>query len=303
MYICKIMSNNFGYIDIILLAMIAGFIILRLRNILGRKTGHESKIYTDFNEKRFETINKKNINVKEVRDVLEGQDKKEFLKGAEIAYETIITSFAKGDKKKLEDLLTKQMSSNFYQAIEERNRLKISSDLTFIGIKQSNLEKYEKVKTNLFATVKFVSEIISVKKDANNKIIEGNPDRIKTVTDHWKFTKNVLLQSQLWDKVARKVTVMKPTVNDVANTIKIDAADVGIAWDVISHQYDALDFVELKEFNDKSKTVTLGHTYPIRSFKRPVWCPAKSSGRERDKRVQRVVGMSRIDLCPHTKPS
>ena len=104
------MSNNFGYIDIILLAMIAGFIILRLRNILGRKTGHESKIYTDFNEKRFETINKKNINVKEVRDVLEGQDKKEFLKGAEIAYETIITSFAKGDKKKLEDLLTKQMS-------------------------------------------------------------------------------------------------------------------------------------------------------------------------------------------------
>ena len=158
MYICKIMSNNFGYIDIILLAMIAGFIILRLRNILGRKTGHESKIYTDFNEKRFKNINKKNINVNEVRDVLEGQDKKEFLKGAEIAYETIITSFAKGDKKKLEDLLTKQMSNNFYQAIEERNRLKISSDLTFIGIKQSNLEKYEKVKTNLFATVKFVSK-------------------------------------------------------------------------------------------------------------------------------------------------
>ena len=192
------MSNNFGYIDIILLAMIAGFIILRLRNILGRKTGHESKIYTDFNEKRFETINKKNINVKEVRDVLEGQDKKEFLKGAEIAYETIITSFAKGDKKKLEDLLTKQMSSNFYQAIEERNRLKISSDLTFIGIKQSNLEKYEKVKTNLFATVKFVSEIISVKKDSSNKIIEGNPDRIKTVTDHWKFTKNAFSKSPNW---------------------------------------------------------------------------------------------------------
>ena len=105
---------------------------------------------------------------------------------------------------------------------------------------------------------------------------KGNPFNIKTIEDCinddsvrlvlanpeaasiGKFTKNVLLQSQLWDKVARKVTVMKPTVNDVANTIKIDAADVGIAWDVISHQYDALDFVELKEFNDKSKTVTLG---------------------------------------------
>ncbi len=198
MYICKTMSNNFGYIDIILLAMIAGFIILRLRNILGRKTGHETKIYTDFNEKRFETINKKNINVNDDRDVLEGQDKKEFLKGAEIAYETIITSFAKGDKKKLEDLLTKQMSNNFYEAIEERNRLKISSDLTFIGVKQSNLEKYEKIKTNLYATVKFVSEIISVKKDANNKIIEGNPDRIKTVTDHWKFTKSAFSKSPNW---------------------------------------------------------------------------------------------------------
>ena len=198
MYICKTMSNNFGYIDIILLAMIAGFIILRLRNILGRKTGHESKIYTDFNEKRFETINKKNVNVNEARDTLEGQDKKEFLKGAEIAYETIITSFAKGDKQKLEDLLTKQMSNNFYEAIEERNRLKISSDLTFIGVKQSDLEKYEKVNTNLFATVKFVSEIISVKKDANNKIIEGNPDRIKTVTDHWKFTKNASSKSPNW---------------------------------------------------------------------------------------------------------
>ena len=198
MYICKIMSNNFGYIDIILLAMIAGFIILRLRNILGRKTGHESKIYTDFNEKRFETINKKNINVNEVRDNLEGQDKKEFLKGAEIAYETIITSFAKGDKKKLENLLTKQMLNNFHEAIEERNRLKISSDLTFIGVKQSDLEKYEKVNTNLFATVKFISEIISVKKDSNNKIIEGNPDRIKTVTDHWKFTKNVSSKSPNW---------------------------------------------------------------------------------------------------------
>ena len=105
---------------------------------------------------------------------------------------------------------------------------------------------------------------------------KGNPFNIKTIEDCinddsvrlvlanpeaasiGKFTKNVLLQSQLWDKVSRKVTVMKPTVNDVANTIKIDAADVGIAWDVISHQYDALDFVELEEFNDKSKTVTLG---------------------------------------------
>ena len=57
MYIYQIMSNNFGYIDIILLGMIAGFIILRLRNILGRKTGHESKIYSDFAERKFNVPN------------------------------------------------------------------------------------------------------------------------------------------------------------------------------------------------------------------------------------------------------
>ena len=159
------MSSNFGYIDIILLAMIAGFIILRLRNILGRKTGHESKVFTDFSDKRYESFRKQKVNLEERNpDKLEGEEKKNFLKGAEIAYETIITSFAKGDQKKLDELLTRDMASNFKQAINERNKNGIKSELTFISMKESDLEKYEKIKTNLYATVKFVSEIISVKK-------------------------------------------------------------------------------------------------------------------------------------------
>ena len=102
MYIYQIMSNNFGYIDIILLGMIAGFIILRLRSILGRKTGHEPKIYPGFAEKKFNVPNNNTKSFKENYEVLEGQKKEEFLKGAEIAYETILTSFSKGDKKKLQ---------------------------------------------------------------------------------------------------------------------------------------------------------------------------------------------------------
>jgi len=193
------MSSNFGYIDIILLAMIAGFIILRLRNILGRKTGHESKVFTDFSDKRYESFRKQKVNLEERNpDKLEGEEKKNFLKGAEIAYETIITSFAKGDQKKLDELLTRDMASNSKQAISERNKNGIKSELTFISMKESDLEKYEKIKTNLYATVKFVSEIISVKRDKDNKVIEGNPDRIKIVTDHWKFTKNILNQSPNW---------------------------------------------------------------------------------------------------------
>ena len=129
---------------------------------------------------------------------MEGKDKKEFLKGAEIAYETILTSFAKGDNTKLKTLLTSSMAKNFFEAIEARNKENIKSDFTFIGVKESNVEKYEKIKDDLFATVKFVAEVISSKKDQNGKVIEGNPDKIKFVTDVWKFTKNIRNSSPNW---------------------------------------------------------------------------------------------------------
>jgi len=192
------MSNNFGYIDIILLGMIAGFIILRLRNILGRRTGHESKIYPKFEEKKF-NIPKNNIKTqKKNHDVLEGQERKEFLQGAEIAYETILTSFASGDNKRLKSLLTSNIANNFEEAIQTRTKENIRSEFTFIGVKESSVEKYEKIKNNLFASVKFVSEVISVKKDKDNKIIEGNPNKIKLVTDYWKFTRNILNENPNW---------------------------------------------------------------------------------------------------------
>ena len=198
MYNYQIMSNSFGFIDIILLGMIAGFIILRLRSILGRKTGHESKVYPSFAEKKFNipknVMKPLNIN----HEILEGKDKKEFLKGAELAYESILTSFANGDLKKLKSLLTSIMNNNFSGAIEARNNDKIKSEFTFIGIKESSVEKYEKAKDDIFATVKFVAEVISVKTDKDDKIIEGNPDKIKFVTDVWKFTRNIKNKSPNW---------------------------------------------------------------------------------------------------------
>ena len=193
------MSNSFGYLDIILLAMIAGFIILRLRNILGRKTGHENKIYSDFPEKKFDEFKEKiKSQTKKTQTEFDMEQKKQFLKGAEIAYETIINSFAKGDKKSLRDLLTKEMRENFESAIEERNSKNIKSELTFIGIKSSVIEKFEKTATALFFTVKFVSEIISVKKDKDNKVIEGDPNKIKTVIDRWKFTRKTSSMNPNW---------------------------------------------------------------------------------------------------------
>ncbi len=198
MYIYQIMSNSFGYLDIILLGMIAGFIILRLRSILGRKTGHESKVYPSFAEKEFSIPKNETKPIKENLDILEGKDKKEFLRGAEIAYESILTSFAVGDLIKLKSLLSSNMFSNFSDAIKSRNKEGIKSEFTFIGIKESSVEKYEKVRDDLFATVKFVAEVISVKKDKENKIIEGNPDKIKFVTDSWKFTRNIKQKGPNW---------------------------------------------------------------------------------------------------------
>ena len=198
MYNYQIMSNSFGYIDIILLGMIAGFIILRLRSILGRKTGHQSKAYPGFAEKKFNMpkniVKPKNQN----HEILEGNEKKEFLKGAEIAYETILTSFASGELQKLKSLLTSSMNSSFSGAIETRSNEKIKSEFTFIGMKESSVEKYEKIKDDIFASVKFVAEVISVKKDKDGKIIEGNPDKIKFVTDVWKFTRNIKNKSPNW---------------------------------------------------------------------------------------------------------
>ena len=191
------MSNNFGYLDLILLAMIACFIILRLRNVLGRKTGHENKVVSNLSEKKFEEF-KKTIKPKKQLTEFDTNQKKQFLEGAEIAYETIINSFAKGDKKNLKDLVTEEMNKNFESAIEERNSKNIKSELTFIGIKSSTIEKFEKTAEALFFTVKFISEIISFKKDKDNNVIEGDHNKIKTVIDRWKFTRKISSMNPNW---------------------------------------------------------------------------------------------------------
>ena len=105
---------------------------MRLRSILGRKTGHESKVYPGFAEKEFSIPKNEAKPVKQNLEILEGKDKKEFLRGAEIAYESILTSFASGDLIKLKNLLSSDMFSNFSDAIKSRNKEGITSEFTFI---------------------------------------------------------------------------------------------------------------------------------------------------------------------------
>ena len=112
------MSEQIGFIDIILLAMFAGFIILRLRNILGRRTGHQGKPMGKYFPKGMEVLKDIENNEAIRTGQVDEEVKKQFLKGAEIAYEQIITSFAKGDKKSLKGLLEKQMFTRFSEVLD-----------------------------------------------------------------------------------------------------------------------------------------------------------------------------------------
>ena len=199
------MNNGIGYIDIILLAMIAGFIVLRLRGVLGKKTGHQEKSI----DERLNKSSTKRTNNGKIIDFnsksFDEEEKKQFIQGAKIAYETIITSFAKGDKVSLRPLLNKNIYQSFSEEIDKRKKENLKSELTFVGVKYVSIKDFEK-KDNIYTfTVNFVSEIITWKKDKNDKIIEGNQDEIKTVNDVWKFSKNMWSQNPNWYLVETKV--------------------------------------------------------------------------------------------------
>jgi len=199
------MNSSFEYLDIILLAIIAGFIILRLRGTLGRRTGHEKKDLGDlFGKKATQSGSEKKV-VNLSSGKLDNVAKEQFIKGAKAAYETIITSFAKGDKKALKPLLNKKIFQNFSDEIDHRKKENLKSELTFVAVKSAKIKNFEK-KDNIYTfTVNFVSEIITCKKDKNNKVVEGNPDIIKTVNDVWKFSKNMWNSNPNWYLVETQV--------------------------------------------------------------------------------------------------
>jgi len=192
------MDSQFGFIDIILLGMFAAFIILRLRNILGRKTGHQGKSMSRYFPKGMEVLKDIENNEAIKTGNVDQAAKDQFLKGAEVAYEQIITSFAKGDKKSLKDLLEKNMFNRFSEVIDERKNKQLKYETTFIGLKSSKILEFKKIENIYRVTVNFVSEIITCVKDKNNQVIEGSPDTIKTVNDVWKFSKNMWSQDPTW---------------------------------------------------------------------------------------------------------
>ena len=195
------MSYSFEYIDIILLAMIAGFIFLRLRGILGKRTGIEGKAPTEFKEVL------KNVNVKnstnDVGKNFDDKAQKEFLKGAQIAYESIITDFSDNDNKitTSKPLLNNQMFNQFNEALKERSERGHYAEITFIGINSAIIKEHKKIDKILNVTVDFIAEVITCIRDKDKKIISGDPDKIKKIYDTWVFSRDTTSVNPNWQLV------------------------------------------------------------------------------------------------------
>ena len=154
------MNYSFEYIDIILLAMIAGFVFLRLRGILGKRTGFEGKPPPQFEEIL------KNVDPKvqtQSKEKFDEKAQKEFLEGAKIAYETIITDFSDDDNKltKSKPLLSKKIHDQFNEALKGRGDRGHFAEITFIGVNSAEIKEHKNTDSILKVTVDFVAEVIT----------------------------------------------------------------------------------------------------------------------------------------------
>ena len=191
------MNDNFGYIDIVLLAIVAGIIILRLRNVLG-KGAEDSAVRAkklvvvdaQFEDANSSTV-EENTNLREFKEDV-------FLKGAQAAYEMIVNAFATADKKTLKDLTSPEVYKSFVGVLDERKNKKYVNQFTFIGIKKAKIENIDKKESFYTVKTRFVSEIISCVKDANNNVIEGSAEEIQTVNDVWSFSRDLNSEDPTW---------------------------------------------------------------------------------------------------------
>ena len=194
------MNYSFEYIDIILLAMIGGFIFLRLRGILGKRTGFEGK-----SPAKFEEVLKK-VQVDSLtknKETFDDKAQKEFLNGAKIAYETIITDFSDNDNKitTSKSLLNKKVYDQFNQALKDRSARGHYAEITFIGVNSAKIKEHKKIDKILNVTVDFIAEVITCIKDKDKKIVSGDPEKIKKIYDTWVFSRDTTSSNPNWQLV------------------------------------------------------------------------------------------------------
>ncbi len=194
------MNYSFEYIDIILLAMIAGFIFLRLRGILGKRTGFDGKTSPQLKEVLKKVIQDQ---PKKNPETFDDNAQKEFLKGAKIAYETVITDFSDNDNKitTSRPLLNNEIYNQFNQALKERSSRGHFAEITFIGVNSASIKEQRRIGKILNVTVDFIAEVITCIRDKDKKIVSGDPEKIKKIYDTWVFSRDTTSVNPNWQLV------------------------------------------------------------------------------------------------------
>ncbi len=232
--------GDFQFLDIILFAAIAAFFVLRLRNVLGKRTGHEkppaarydplAKNKEEADDKVIPLPDRTRPGADQASD--EGQDEaaeatpgaqpatpldagltqiklsdksfdqEQFVSGAQSAFEMVIAAFGEGDTGALRPLLANDVYDDFAGAIEERRKAGHVLETTLVGIKDVSLVEAELQGRTAFVTVKFVSEQINVMTDKDGEAVDGDQNQMTTVTDLWTFARNTRSRDPNWTLVA-----------------------------------------------------------------------------------------------------
>jgi predicted lipid-binding transport protein (Tim44 family) len=217
--------DGIPYADIVILALIAGFILLRLRSVLGQKTGNDDPQFfkpedklvqkdvpivqvgdkaknklTEPADAYMQTVTGEAIiqTIAEIKKLDPQFIATNFLQGAKMAYEMVFDGFAKGDKKTLEMLLDKPIYDSFAAEIDARALAKEKTELTLVSVRSKDILRATLVDNKAQITVKFDSEQVSVVKDEHGTIIGGSPNQTVLMDDEWTFERDVASKNPNW---------------------------------------------------------------------------------------------------------
>lgn len=218
------MSEGFAYIDILFFAMVAAFIALRLRSVLGRRTGHERRRTEGFGDVRSDGASDNVVPIGDhgaaspevdqaiaelgegavktgLTDIHEADprfDLKEFLSGARLAFEMIVDAYAAGDKTALRPLLADQVFRGFARAIDERVAIEQSLDTQLLAVSEPEVIEADLVDHAARVTLRFESEQVNVVRDRDGKVVEGDPQTAENVVDLWMFERDTQSGDPNW---------------------------------------------------------------------------------------------------------
>ena len=203
------MQLSLPFIDIIIFAIIAIFLVYRLKSILGQNSeGNEQNNKIDIGEKSFTNVvklGKKQLNNQKAKNNTDAIltidpsfNEKEFLNGARIFFNMVIDSFVKGNLDEVTEYIDKKLVKNFQSVINERLQEKETLKIEIINIKNTEIEDIKILKNIIKASVIFETEQIKVLKDRKGRVIDGDQKNSILVKDIWTFEKRITSEDKNW---------------------------------------------------------------------------------------------------------